>query len=511
MNDRQSHILIVDDRTDNIEILASILGSEYRISFALYGNKALQIASSSEPPDLILLDIMMPGVNGYEVCRELKANPQTAKIPIIFVSAKDEEIDEAKGLGMGVVDYLTKPVRPLIVKERVKTHLKLRHAAKELEKQNEILEENARLREEAELLSRHDLKSPLSAFISIPRMLAKEKNLTPDQVEMLGMLAKSGNRMLQTINRYLDMGKMELGKYKINPVPVDLVQVVLQVFQELTGLSASEGITCTLYLNREIAGQFDKFEVPGDESLFFCMLSNLVKNAIEASKPGDDVRVILDESSFPSIAIKNQGVIPQQIQERFFERYTTFGKEGGTGLGAYSAKLMATILGGKISFTSNETQGTTLRVTFQNGEFPQEAPGTASELGIGRMKPRNTLCVLIADGNPLIRRIITNLLREMGVTHIFGVGNGDDAIDLMEGTSLDLIIADRFLSKKSGIAIFSFMKDRTAFKDTRFILTTGQMTKEAAIEAIQLGIGECVVKPFSPDVLRQKIEKILEK
>lgn len=139
-------ILIVDDTPENIDVLGGILRADYRRSVALDGEKALKIAASDDAPDMILLDVMMPGMDGYEVCRRLKTDGQTKDIPVIFVTAKGEVDDEAKGFGLGAVDYITKPVSPPIVLARVKTHLELKQARVALENQNEILEQRVKER-----------------------------------------------------------------------------------------------------------------------------------------------------------------------------------------------------------------------------------------------------------------------------------------------------------------------------------------------------------------------------
>lgn len=127
-------ILVVDDVPANIDVLSEILRPTYQVKVVTNGPMALKIAMASEPPDLILLDIMMPEMDGYEVCRQLKANVSTRNIPVIFVSAMDEVKDETKGFELGAVDYITKPVSPPIVKARVKTHLELLDQNRSLEK-----------------------------------------------------------------------------------------------------------------------------------------------------------------------------------------------------------------------------------------------------------------------------------------------------------------------------------------------------------------------------------------
>jgi len=125
-NEQKQTILVVDDTPENLTMITSLLKDLYRVKIATNGNKALQLAFSQEPPDLILLDIMMPEMDGYEVCRHLKSDSQTAEIPVIFLTAKSEIDDELKGFELGAVDYIMKPISPPIVLARVRTHLRLK-------------------------------------------------------------------------------------------------------------------------------------------------------------------------------------------------------------------------------------------------------------------------------------------------------------------------------------------------------------------------------------------------
>jgi len=128
-----SVILIVDDTPENVDVLAGVLREHYQIRVALNGPKALKIAQSDPAPALILLDVMMPEMDGYQVCLQLQADERTRRIPVIFVTAKSEVEDEAQGFGLGAVDYITKPVNPAIVLARVRTHLALKHSLQKLE------------------------------------------------------------------------------------------------------------------------------------------------------------------------------------------------------------------------------------------------------------------------------------------------------------------------------------------------------------------------------------------
>lgn len=140
-NEQQMRILIVDDTAENVDVLAGVLREHYKIKVALNGPKALEIARSEPAPDLILLDVMMPEMDGCEVCRRLKQDSQTSEIPVIFVTAKNEVEDETRGFDLGAVDYIAKPINPLIVQSRVRAHLALSQATKELKRRNQELEE----------------------------------------------------------------------------------------------------------------------------------------------------------------------------------------------------------------------------------------------------------------------------------------------------------------------------------------------------------------------------------
>ncbi|MCE7869636.1 two-component system response regulator [bacterium CPR1] len=137
---QSSKLLIVDDEPLNLNVLVELFKAEFKLAVAKNGDQALQRVADTPPPDLILLDIMMPGMDGYEVCRRLKADEKTHDIPVIFVTAMGEVQDETRGLELGAVDYITKPISPPIVKARVKNHLELKLARDYMKNQNEILE-----------------------------------------------------------------------------------------------------------------------------------------------------------------------------------------------------------------------------------------------------------------------------------------------------------------------------------------------------------------------------------
>ena len=142
MSEERLTVLVVDDTPENIDLLNGILRDRYLVKAATNGERALKIVEGGPLPDIILLDVMMPGMSGHDVCRQLKSDPATAEIPVIFVTAKADAEDELEGLALGAVDYITKPFNPVIVKARVATHLALRARQLDLKQQNRLLKES---------------------------------------------------------------------------------------------------------------------------------------------------------------------------------------------------------------------------------------------------------------------------------------------------------------------------------------------------------------------------------
>jgi len=366
-------ILVVDDEKQNRALLSELLKEDHQIFLAKNGVQALERARE-HLPDLIMLDVLMPEMDGYQVIRELKADISTRDIPVIFISALDSAGDEEKGLALGAVDYISKPFHPSIVRARVRNHLSLRAALNQLRAQKQSLEEAAVLRDDVERIMHHDLKSPLNGILVATHMLLGETESEEERVEMLKLIEKSGYTMLEMISRSLDLYKMEQGLYRFAPQPVDLVPVLKRVIDDNGALVRTLHIAAALRLDgREVDGG-DAFMVPGDATLCYSLLANLAKNAMEASPDYGSVAIDLQNGvgGF-SVSISNQGAVPEEIREHFFEKYATSGKSSGTGLGTYSASLMIQTMGGDIAFTSSEEQGTTVTVRFPkfSGDFAE--------------------------------------------------------------------------------------------------------------------------------------------
>lgn len=358
-------VLVVDDEPDNITVLRAALEGDFRIKAATSGEAALAAARAEPRPDIILLDVVMPGMGGLAACAALRADPATRDLPVVFVTSRDDPLDESEGLEAGAVDYIHKPVNPRVVRARVWTHLELHAARRELERQNEILRENARLREEVEAIGRHDLKSPLAAVLWAAGILAESGSLPERERKLARTAARAGEKMLDMINRSVDLLRMERGTYVAKLEDVDLHRLVREAMEARREDAGAKELRLSVLVGGREGKEGETFLVEGEELLLYSMVGNLVANAIEAAPAGSTVTARLDRDTRPRLSVHNLGTIPESIRDRFAEKFATARKDGGSGLGAYSARLIATTLGGDLSWNSSEEKGTEIVVRLR--------------------------------------------------------------------------------------------------------------------------------------------------
>jgi PAS domain S-box-containing protein len=276
-----------------------------------------------------------------------------------------------------------------------------------LERQNETLKENVRLREEVERIGRHDIKTPLNSIVAVPRLLREERRLGPEADELLGIVERAGYRILSMVNLSLDLYKIEQGSYVFRPDAVDLEDLVKKVVADVRMHAASKQVK----LQVELAPQLYAW---AEELLCYSLLANLLKNAVEASPEGATVRVStarMDDAMLV-LRIHNEGVVPEAVRTNFFQKYATLGKASGTGLGTYSARLMARVQNGDIEMETSQAAGTTLSVRL-NAAPPGAVPATvrhAAErrglepMAIAALPPMRVLLVDDDEYNLLIVR-----------------------------------------------------------------------------------------------------------
>ncbi|MEH6874883.1 MAG: response regulator, partial [Candidatus Competibacter sp.] len=232
----RARVLLVDDSPANLEILLGLLEEEYELTFATSGRQALSRLAQGCRPDLILLDVMMPEMDGYAVCAALKAEVDTREIPVIFVTARTDTDSEARALAAGAVDFIHKPLHSAVVRARVALHLELERRAKALRDANQALAQHrdhleeqvyvrtrelAEARDAAESANRaksaflanmsHEIRTPLNAILGFTHLLRRD-GVAPAQAERLGKIDTAARHLLTLLNDILDLSKIEAGK-----------------------------------------------------------------------------------------------------------------------------------------------------------------------------------------------------------------------------------------------------------------------------------------------------------
>lgn len=497
-------IMIIYERDINVDFLMDMLSDDYDVRLALNGKKAIEDITVYAP-DLILLNINKPEKNGREVCRRLKANDATRELPILFVAEKGEEADEAMGLVMGAEDYISKPISTPITKARINTHIQLKAAREELYRQNDLEKENTRLKALVEQLSGVELKTELNDLIAVPKLLAKDNNLTDMQKEILQRAEECSYRVMQSINSSIDLYKIETKSYYFEPVLVDLVKLLHRLRGDIQSILMARNIGFEITVSGTPVVMTDTFEVLGDETLFYSMFANLIKNAVEASPAGENVVISLDKKDKENlILIHNQGTVPTEIQNRFFDKNITFGKEKAEGLGTYISKLIVLTMEGKISFTSDDEKGTILTIRFPVEYRSNGAAGDGNDR-------KDKFRIVVIDDYAMMRKLIAGFLRDMGYSNITMLDSGQAAVKYLESEKVNLIISDYDMPGMNGIELLKRVKGDSDLCKVPFVMVTGRSDQNIVANAVSLGVAQYIVKPFTANVLEQKLKGILER
>jgi CheY-like chemotaxis protein len=356
-------ILVIDDSPDNLLLMTSLFKDEYRVLVGNSGATALKMCQSENPPDLVLLDVMMPGMDGFEVARLMRENPLSHDIPVIFVTAMTEKSASLQGFGLGAVDFVTKPIDPEILKPRVCNFMRYVGLRKQVQLACDNAVELARLQEDVENMTRHDMKGTLAGIIGLVQLLEAEKSLERSQIKQLQSIEESSLHLLGMINLSAELFKIESDRFILNAQPVKINEILRRIVEiARTAFSARH---ITIFMNADPSVAEGVESALGDGMLCYSLFQNLLQNACEASPDDGNVVVELRDEIPLRITFENRGVVPHSIRDRFFEKFVTFGKPGGSGVGTYSAKLLAEAQNGTISVAvSDELNSTLLTVTL---------------------------------------------------------------------------------------------------------------------------------------------------
>ena len=361
-------ILMVDDNPVNLQVLTSMLKqSGWRPRPVTSGRLGLQ-AARNEPPDLILLDVNMPDMNGYEVCEALKADARLADIPVIFVSALGETMDKVKGFAVGGVDYVTKPFQLDEVRARVAAHLELRRQQRELRTNYEKLRESERLRDSLVHMIVHDLRSPLTAISAYLELFAQEATkLGAETQEDIASAMHATRNMVRMINGILDVSKMEAQMMKLDLRECDLVQVVAASMNDLESLVGA----------RRLA--FERPAAPAralaDQEIVARIVQNFLANALRFTPSDGEIRVgvvVEEEQVRVFVADTGPGIAPD-FHRSIFDKFAQVGgpassRNRSTGLGLAFCKMAVDAHGGHIGVDSELGKGSNFWFTLPRRE-----------------------------------------------------------------------------------------------------------------------------------------------
>jgi CheY-like chemotaxis protein len=359
-------VLIVDDEIANVELLARRLEAiSCQTQVASSGERAIALART-EQPDLILLDVMMPGIDGWQTCRRLKAQPETADIPVIFVTARDRSEDVSKGFEVGGVDYIAKPFEPVELAARVRSAIFTKRLQDELRRTNADLQRMEQSRKELIGMLGHDIRNLANSVVAFMQ-LVRMGQLEPGRAEfdeLLRLSESNISELLRMVNALLDVYKMEEGKLEAMPQVVSLSALADRSIAQVVPEALAKGIEVASALPPSVA-------VFVDDGLIVRVLTNLLANAVKYTPNGGRVSIesAPDESLEHSIVVRVHDTgpgVPAEDAPYIFDRfYQGAGRSrGGTGLGLAFCKLAVELHGGTIAVLNPGETGAIVQFTL---------------------------------------------------------------------------------------------------------------------------------------------------
>ncbi|PID89489.1 MAG: hybrid sensor histidine kinase/response regulator [Bacteroidia bacterium] len=378
---KKSKILVVDDNFDNVFLIkSSLMLNDLETEEAYSGKEAIEKVLA-DPPDLILLDIMMPEMDGYEVCKILKDNEQTRHIPIMFITAKREYDDIVKGFKLGAVDYVSKPFNEQELFVRINNHLELKKSKEQIEEQNkELNRKNLQLTELNQTKDKffsivaHDLKNPFNTILGFAKLLVfKMQKYKPEQIHEFSKLiydaSEKGYKLLENL---LEWSRSQTGRIQYVPEIINLAALADNTIDLFKGGAATKSIS----LSSDVAA--DDFAY-GDEYMIKTILRNLVSNALKFTENEGSVSISTQEAGedFIEVLVMDTGIgIQKEKREQLFNIGTHFSTKGtanesGTGLGLILCKEFVEKNGGTIRIESELKKGSTFIFSLPKKEIQQ--------------------------------------------------------------------------------------------------------------------------------------------
>ena len=348
-------ILVVDDNPQNVELLeAYLIPEKYDVVTAYDGVEALERVEET-PPDIVLLDIMMPRMNGYEVCKTLKSDEKTQFIPIVMITALKELDDKIQSIEAGADDFLTKPFNKLELLTRIKSLIRVKDLHDDLDRSYRALKELEHAKDRLTQMIIHDLKNPLTGIKANLEIVGMDE--LGETQECLDAAQRSCDLLFNMIQDLLDISRMEEGKLTLNLETLDIKEVATAASREVEVPAQAE--------EKEVRLNFapDLSQISGDRSLLYRTFSNLLINAVKHTGRGGTISVhISQEAEELHIRVEDTGHgIPKEYLEKIFEKFgqVESRQRSGTGLGLTFCKMAVEAHNGRIWVESEEGVGST--------------------------------------------------------------------------------------------------------------------------------------------------------
>ncbi|MEI6682559.1 MAG: response regulator [Bacteroidota bacterium] len=499
-------ILVVDDRPDNLKVLGDILkGEGYKVRPVTTGAFALQVAAK-EKPDLVLLDIMMPGLDGFEVCSRLKADPELKDVPIIFISALNETSDIVRALSVGGADYITKPFQTEEVKARVRTQLSLY-------RQNMELKALMASKDKFFSIIAHDLRSPFTAFLGLTKMMVTEvKHLSSEEIEgIAGMLNKSATNLYGLLDNLLQWSLVQRGIISFSPEPFFLKNKVFDCITTLFDATRNKEISVDMNIP-------DHILIVADVHMFETIVRNLYSNAVKFTARGGEIfiSVVVNKNNFLEISIRDTGIgMPAQLVNRLFLPNEPTGRKGtegepSSGLGLILCKEFVEKHGGRIMAESVEGAGSTISFTIPYSPVSRFKKMTKKqgETVENSMTIKN-LKILIAEDDEGTGSLIAQALKTFG-PHVYKTGTGTEAVALCRNhPDIDIVLMDINMPEMDGYE--ATRQIRQFNQNVIIIAQTTNALEGVRQKALKAGCDDYIVKPYGKGLLTALIKLHVEK
>ncbi|NET45098.1 response regulator [Okeania sp. SIO2B3] len=531
-------ILIVDDIIANLDILSETLSAVgYDVAIANSGKRALK-QLERKLPDLILLDITMPDMDGFEICKKLKSNHRTCNIPVIFITALSDTESKIKGFELGAVDYITKPFQEQEVLARVKTHLQLRRLTQNLEQEVALkvfsLEQAKQTAETANMAKNqflanmsHELRSPLNVILGITEGLQEKifGSVNEQQMKALQKIESSGNDLLELINDILDVARIESGKLEFNFTLTTVSSLCQASLAFIKQLAEKKCIQLEMKLPPNLPELFV------DERRIRQVLINLLNNAVKFTPDGGRIslEVQVNRQQFNPEANKFQkflriavidtgiGIAPENFK-KLFQPFVQIDSSlnrhyQGTGLGLGLVKRIVEHHGGQVGVTSEIGVGSCFTIdlpytlTIETSNQLELQPEPSIEL----TQPQEQISplIMVAEDNKVIISTVSSYLRAKGY-RILLAKNGEEAITLAQLKNPDLILMDISMPKIDGLKAIEQIRRIPDLVDVPIVALTALAMVGDRERCLAAGANDYLSKPVKLKQLANTIQKLLK-